>query len=327
MSLSKKRKKKRTALAVSVLVILLIILGVLAYAYMLLENINYREITDDDAALGITPAPDTEEGETIPRVTNIVLFGLDKRDPDEASRTDSIIVVSLDGNHKKIKITSFMRDMYVTIPGEDDGRINAAYTYGGAPLAIKTINSNFGLDIRNYVAVDFIGLEKIIDKVGGVEVNVKSGEVKELNRRVQEVAALEGVKNPPTVKKAGLQILDGRQAVAYARIRKVGNADYERTQRQRNVLNSLYRKVKSQGIAKLPGTVSGMLPYVETSLKKTQIMQLAIEVAGYDADALEQLRLPVDGGFTSKSIKGMQVLVPDIELNTKLLHQFIYDVE
>jgi len=298
-------------------IVLALILGLFIYGYILLDSINIKELPENDEDLGITPTPaptepvqeKSESGTAA--VTNIALFGLDRRNPDESSRSDTIIIASLDKINEMIKVTSLMRDMYVAIPGKQSNRINTAYAFGGATLAIKTINSNFGLDIRDYVAVDFLGLEKMIDKMGGLELNVKDYEIPEING----------------VSKSGLQKLNGKQVVDYARIRHVGDADFERTQRQRYILDCLYKKIKSQGIAKLPRTISALLPYVETSLSKTEIMELVMEVSQYDAEGITQFRVPADGLFENKKVRGMYVLVPDIKANKKLLHQFIYEIK
>lgn len=341
-----KSMKMRKTMLLLLLIPVALFLGVIIYGYSLLEKINYIELSASDEELGITPVPESQSNEdkvpggkdgpvsngnavavtndhgdikkdnrdthhvseNIKGVTNIALFGLDRRNPGEASRSDAMMVVSLDKKNRKIKVSSLMRDMYVPIPGKGETRINAAYAYGGAELAIKTVNSNFGLDIRNYAAVDFTGFEKLIDKVGGIEIAIKDYEVSEI----------EGVT------KDGLQALNGRQALDYVRIRHKGNADYERTDRQRYMLDVLFKKIKAQGLAKLPETVSALLPYVETSLSKTEIIQLALELAGYGAESVEQFRLPVDGYFTNAVIRDMVVLLPDIEENKSLLHSFIY---
>lgn len=321
-------KNKKTIIIIAVSTVLALILGVFIYGYSILLNIDYNELPGSDEELGITTVPEHEDkGDSgaksvitnvtdipdvdIPDITNIVLFGIDRRNPDEASRSDTIIVVSLDRKNEKIKVISLMRDMYVPIYGRESIRINAAYAYGGAELSIKTINSNFGLDIRNYAAVDFGGFEKIIDKLGGVEIDVKDYEVLEI----------EGVSEP------GLQYLNGKQAVDYSRIRYVGNADFERTARQRNILNVLYRKINNQEIVKLQETIVSLMPYVETSLTKIEIITLALDVLKYDTDSIEQLRLPADGLYKNQKIRGMYVLVPDLEKNKNLLHDFIYGTE
>jgi polyisoprenyl-teichoic acid--peptidoglycan teichoic acid transferase len=299
-------------------VIILVISGSYFYSKSMLNKIPRTELPKTNEELGIIPETN-EKPETNPQpgnsgpaerkddIVNIVFFGVDARNPDEASRSDSIMVVSIDRKTEKVKVTSLMRDMYVPIPGRTNNRINAAYAFGGPALAIKTINSNFGLDVRNYVTIDFFGLKDLVDKVGGVDINIKSYEVER-----------SGVSKP------GLQTLNGEQALAYSRIRKVGNADYERTERQRRVLNELFKKIKAQGAVKLPGLVSILLPYVETSLANSEIIELALDAFKFDTENIEQLRIPVNGTFKSQTIRGMAVLVPDIEENKAKIKEFIY---
>lgn len=256
-------------------------------------------------------------------VINIAFFGLDRRNSNESSRSDSIMVVSIDEKKQKIKVTSLMRDMYVAIPGKGKNRINSAYAYGGASLALKTINTNFGLDIKHYVTVDFFGLEKLIDSIGGVNVYVSDAEAKDLNNGINEINDITGIKVPEV--KGGNQTLNGRQAVAYCRIRYVGNGDYERTERQRRVLNEILRKLKQNGIKQLPKTISTVLPYVKTSLSTGEILKLGIKGIGFKTDSITQYRLPVDGTYKSQNISGMAVLVPNIEVNKEKIYEFIYE--
>jgi LCP family protein required for cell wall assembly len=262
---------------------------------------------DNTEVVNITEEKVVQKKDLNDNIINIALFGLDRRQPYGYSRTDSIIIASIDQNNQEVKITSLMRDMYLPIPEKKSNRINAAYAIGGPLLAVKTINYNFGLDIREYVTIDFFGFEKVVDKLGGVEINVKEEEVK-----------MCGVSGP------GPQILNGEQALAYARIRYVGNADFERTERQRRVLNEVYKKIKEHGVLKLTGVVTLLLPYVETSLSDTEIFDLGAKAIKFNTNTLEQFRLPVDNTFKSQKIRGMAVLVPDIEENKKRLHEFIY---
>lgn len=312
-------KQKPLIITVSIATaILLIFGGIYFYTNSMLNKIKKVKIPKSNEDLGIS----SKSHESNEKVINIVFFGLDRRNPDQSSRSDSIMVVSIDNVNKKVKVTSLMRDMYVPIPEKGSNRINAAYAFGGPLLSIKTINSDFNLDIKNYVAVDFFGLEKLIDKVGGVQINVSAAEAKVLNNYLNELNKLNGDKTPDVT--AGLQILNGRQAVAYSRIRYVGNADYERTERQRRVLNELFKKLKAQGTVKLPGIISQMLPYVETSLTNSEIMDYALDCMKFNVNSIAQYRLPVDGYFKSQTIRGMDVLVPDLEKNKSLLHEFIY---
>ncbi len=284
--------------------IVVVLSGVYIWGYSLLGRIQKNKITKNDDELGITKSSvDNSEGEGI---INIAFFGVDRRSPNQSSRSDSIMVISIDSKNQRVKASSLMRDMYVPIQGHGETKINHSYAYGGPVLAIKTINSNFDLDIRNYVTIDFFGFEKMIDKIGGVEIDINSSEAKILNV------------------KSGLQKLNGKQAIAYSRIRYVGNADYERTERQRKVLNEIFKKVKSKGVIELPGVMSTILPYVETSLSNGEILQLGTKVMGFKTEGMEQFRVPVDGLYKGQKIRGMSVLVPDIEKNKKKLHEFIY---
>lgn len=314
---------KKKTLIIILSVIILIVACIAIYAFIMLNKINKKALIKTNADLGISAEMKQEENKQSD-IVNIAFFGLDRLNPDVASRSDSIMVVSLDSKNKEVKVTSLMRDMYVMIPGMYETRINAAYAFGGPQLALKTINSDFDLDIKNYVTVDFFGLEKLIDKVGGVQIDVKEDEISNLNGNLSQVAKIEREKNPVFVKDPGLQTLNGRQAVAYSRIRHVGNSDYERTERQRTVLNGLFKKIKSQGILRLPGTVMTILPYVETSLSSPEIINLALQAIRFKTDNIEQYRLPVDGYYNSERIRGMDVLVPNMDENKKLLHTFIY---
>lgn len=255
-------------------------------------------------------------------IINIVFFGLDGGNRNGYSRSDSIMVVSIDEKRNKLKVTFLMRDMYVPIPGKGSNKINAAYANGGPSLAIKTINSNFGLNIKDYVTIDFAGLEKLIDMLGGVEVKLSKAEADTINRDEAQNNSLQGSTGLLT---AGNQKLTGSQAVKYCRIRYVGNADFERTERQRRVLNELLKKLKEMGVTKLPETVSAMLPYVKTSLSPGEIVKLGIKGIGLKTNGITQYRLPVDGTYKSQYINKMAVLVPDIELNKKKLLEFIYN--
>jgi LCP family protein required for cell wall assembly len=317
--------KKFFITALSILLVLLI--GTATYIYILLEQIEGEPLTDypnpEPEELGISEsAPKTSET----GVTNILLFGLDARSQKEASRSDTIMIATIDKKNQAIKLTSLMRDMYIPIPGRDSNRINTAYAFGGPALAIKTVNTTFNLDIRYYATVNFFALEKVIDQVGGVSIDVKSKEIKYINQCINELNRLN--KKTPSVSlltNAGRQTLNGRQAVAYARIRKVGNSDYERTQRQRTLLVELFKKVKTVNPLKLPGVVAAILPHVETNVPKTEIISLGTAVLGFKNKDIQQYRLPVDGTFKPQRIRGMDVLVPDIEKNTELLHNFLYE--
>ncbi|WP_168190159.1 LCP family protein [Caloramator sp. E03] len=318
-------KTKTKKIVFSLIIIIIFIFSIIGYISLsLIGKIKKMEISKNNTDLGINTEENKEEVKNT-GITNILFFGLDRRNPDENSRTDCIMIISIDNDKKVVKATSLMRDMYVPIPGKGSNRINAAYAFGGPALAIKTINSNFGLNIEKFVTVDFLGLEKLIDTIGGVTINVTSDEAKVLNMYLKELNRLNNNTVPDV--NAGVNTLNGRQAVAYARIRYVGNGDYERTERQREVLNQIFKKLKAQGIIKLTSTISEMLPYVETNLSNKEILSLSLDAAKFDTNNIIQFRIPADGTFKSENIRGMAVLVPNLNENKKRLKEFIYGAQ
>lgn len=341
-------KKKSHVIRVVLIGILAIVLGTGIYFFSMFNSLERTSISGNDRDLGIiTDSGDIYKddleslrlemrGEGYRRalpinfkrsdeVVNIALFGLDTRKPGYWSRSDSIMVISIDKTYKKIKVTSFMRDIYLPIPGKHMDKINAAYAYGGPELAIKTLNANFGLNIRDYATVNFFGLEKLINKVGGLNINVKGYEVDEINKYIDEVNLLSGSPSGTYfLKKSGLQTLNGRQAVSYGRIRSVGHGDYERTERQRTVINLLFQKIKSNGAAKLPGTVKTLLPFVQTSLSNSDLVDLAGYALTFDVKNLEEFRVPIDENFTTGRVEGSYVIQLDMDATLEKLHKFIF---
>lgn len=305
----RKKKKNRRFLRAVVIAFLILVAGTAGYIYYLLDSLDASPISKNDVALGIKK--DVQNNE-IASVTNIALFGVDRRSSSEKNtRSDSIMIASLDLKTKKIKLSSIMRDTYVDIPGRGMDKINHAYAYGGPELAIKTINQNFDMNIRDYVMVDFDGLKDIIDGVGGVEIDIEDYEVSRSN-----------------VSAPGLQTLNGDQALAYSRIRYAGNGDFERTERQRTVLEQLIHKILNQGMTQYPKTFTSLLPYVETSLGKGQMLSLGTKAITSGVSSIDQYRIPVDGHAKGQKINGVYYLVPqDLKTNVDFLHQFIYEID
>jgi LCP family protein required for cell wall assembly len=329
----------RKVLITTLIILLAALVGAGAYVYNLLDMMPESSFVDEDGtnikdkspeqqkeALGISEDTKTQEDTG---VTNILLFGLDNRSENEKGHSDTIMIASIDRKNKSVKLTSLLRDMYVPIPGKKDNRINTAYFMGGPALAIKTVNSNFDMNIEDYVTVDFHAMELIIDLVGGIEIDIPQNEIKVINQYIDELNKIsrDGSKTN-RITKSGLQTLDGRQAVAYARNRYVGRDDFDRTARQRKVMSELFKKGMSISITKIPDLVTTVLPNVTTSLDKTEIIELAVTVLGFGKADIEQFRIPTDDGYTDEWVSdNMLVLKPKIEYNTKLLHEFIYGTE
>lgn len=259
-------------------------------------------------------------------VTNIAFFGLDRRNKNDSCRSDTIIIVSLDTKLKKIKISSIMRDTYVNIKDHDMTKINHAYAYDGPQLAVRTLNENFNLDIRNFVAVDFFQLEDIIDALGGINIDMQSEEIEHTNYNMAHVARLEK-KSVIPVTEAGTQILNGMQAVAYSRIRSTAGGDFRRSERQRTVLTAMMQKIKNAGKGEFVQIVTQILPFVETSLNKTDILKTGMSVFSLDINTIEEKRFPLDGYCSGEMIEGVWYLVTDLEMTSGQLHKYIYDEE
>lgn len=270
-------------------------------------------------------------GEQEKKVTNIALFGIDARNAKSFSgNSDSIMIVSIDEIHNKVKVTSVMRDTLVNIPDKGWGKLNSAYGRGGPELAVKTLNQMFNLNIRDYAAVNFVGMVDIIDELGGIEVDVTESERKDANVHITSMASEVGTKKD-LIKKKGLQILSGVQAVCWARIRHVSTADgvsydFGRTDRQRYVMEQLFDKAMSAGVSQYPGMIKALLPYVQTSLDYGQILSLAGDLVG--GITFEQMRIPqmeylIDGNYTART--GSSTVYYNLEYAGRLLWAFIYD--
>lgn len=322
----KKKKHKKIWIIFTIFIVLaLVAASIGGYTFMELNKIQTENISKSPEDLGIDKETEQMIDQQDPNndVINIALFGLDRRSKDEGSRSDALMIASIDKKSKKIKLSSIMRDTYVAVPGHGNRKITEAYAFGGAQTTIKTLNQNFKLNIKDYVAVDFFGLEKIIDALGGVTIDVKQSEIKYINGYMSEVAGIEGSKIKP-VTKAGSQSLNGMQAVAYSRIRYVGN-DYERTARQRRVLTAMLNKIQSAGLTKYPSIVTKMLPYVETSISKGSMLSIGTEVLTSGTKTIDQERFPVDGYLKGTTINGASVIQADMPATIDQLHKYIFE--
>lgn len=244
-------------------------------------------------------------------IINILLIGQDKRPGEGHARSDSIIIATVNRKSNSIKLTSLMRDMYVKIPGYSENKINASYAYGGMDLLTETVEENFAINIDGCIEVDFSGFEKIIDEIGGVDIELNEDEAYYLSR-TNDISFTEGPNK-----------LNGKIALEYARIRYIGNDDYERTERQRKLLITVFNKLKDSNIKTLLDMSNDIIPLVTTNLKNSQILSLVTNVIVINISDIETYRIPADGEFTPATINNMSVLVPNLLENQKLLKEFI----
>lgn len=254
---------------------------------------------------------------------NILLLGLDKQAEEDQSRSDSMIVLTIDFQSNQMSVTSIMRDIYLDIPEHGKQKINAAYSYGGPELTLKTINQNFGTELQYYATVDFQALAAIVDLVGGVDIEIKDYEVDEVNLYIGDMNRILKGKESPKLEKAGLQSLDGRQATAYCRIRHVGKADYERTERQRRVLSAMMQKMRDIRVGRLPQAVKDMIPLMETNMSMGKITRIGTKFLIKRPETLETYRIPAVHTFDEKMIDGMSVLDINWEKNMAILQDIM----
>ncbi|SHH79392.1 LCP family protein [Clostridium grantii] len=298
--------KKKYKIIVAILIPVLLIIGYGIYKYnSIANNIKNVEINKSNENLSISPEKEVEAVEK--SIYNFVLYGLDRRDESDPARSDSIIIITVNEKTSEIKLSSIMRDTYVPIAGHGNTKINHAYAYGGPELAISTLNSNFDLNIKDYVAVNFWDAVKIIDLIGGVSIDVHDDEVKHIDG----------------VDAAGIYNLSGAQVLSYSRIRYEAGGDFVRTDRQRTVLAAMFKKIMTLSNAKKYDLIPKIASMVETSMSDEEILKMSTSVITNNISNVEDKRFPVDG--EGKKIDGIYYLVTDLEQLKAGLQEFIYN--
>lgn len=305
-----KHTKKKKRIWLRILVFMTIIIGVgfsslYLYAHNKLSKMDKVEVDKSD--LGISQEISTNYDNSN-KIKNIALFGVDAPG-GENGRSDSIMIATIDSAHKKLKLTSIMRDSYVNIPGYGLDKINHAYAFGGPQLAIKTLNENFGLNITDFATVNFSSLPIIIDALGGVEINITEEEVSHI----------------PGISSAGTYNLTGEQALSYSRIRYAEGGDYKRTERQRTVLEALFNKALTLPATSYVSTLDSVLPYIQTNMSSNTILSLGTKVLTSFNGELEQQRFPLDGYSEGQMINGVYYLTFDPETTKQQLMDYIFN--
>lgn len=245
------------------------------------------------------------------RQIHFLLVGRDAHGEGENGRSDSMILCSVDTGMKTVTMISFLRDMYVKIPGYGSNKLNAAYSWGGAELLIGTLEENFGVRVDVTLEIDFEGFKGLIDALGGVEITLTDREARHLN------------KNNGWALTEGTNHLDGRQALTYSRIRYL-DSDFVRTERQRNVLTALLNKYRSATIAQMLTVTDIFLDESTSNHTDEELLAYALELYPVLSQAeLTTHRIPADGSFTYEKIRGMSVIKVDFEENRQLLTELL----
>jgi len=258
-------------------------------------------------------------------VYNILLLGEEAIGSGNArGRTDAVVVATMNTNDKSLKLTSIMRDTLVQIPGYNDNKLNSVYGKGGLDLLYQVISLNFDIHIDGCVLVNFNSFEKIIDDIGGIELTLTAGEAEYLN-------TTNYISNPAYRNvKEGTQLMNGNQVLGYSRVRKRAtitgnNNDYGRTDRHRIVLDAIFDKCKTMNKTDLLSLMLKLLPMIKTDIDSKTFEGLLNSYLDMGTKEISQLRIPADGTFQdNKKVRGMSVVIPDLDANVKILHSFIF---
>lgn len=314
------KKSKKTILIISI-AILALILGGCVYAYQLSNKMSRVKIDREDVV-----NTGKENSKKYEDITLIALFGSDYSEYYETSSSDSTMILAIDNKNKKIKLCSLMRDIYLDLP--QGGKMNLNYTIlnGGPASILKTINYNFNLSIDKFVQVDLERLPKIIDVLGGVEIEITDDELKYINGYIDNIDKHNGTKTEH-ITTAGRQLLNGTQASAYCRIRYTEGRDFKRTERQRDVLNALFVKFKDINLIEVPAMINEILPLVTTNLTNGEIISISKDALSMGLSNIEQRRFPSDGNIINTEFTDMYHMNIDIDATTKELHNFLFSLE
>lgn len=291
-----------------------VLLGIAACFCSLPENVHIPATQTFPTLLGQQPAaPTPEAGSTDPvtSAVNILLIGQDSTENETQSRSDSIILCTFHKESRTLTMTSILRDLYVQIPGYRNNRINAAYSMGGRKLLQKTLEENFGITVDGCIEVDFTRFPRLIDSLGGVTLELRADEAEAINERF------------PSDLQAGTCLLSGDQALTYVRIRKLDkDGDFSRTARQRKLLQALLDAYRNAGITRILTTLDEVLPMVTTDMDKSSILTLARQMVPLLSELqIRQQHIPQEGTYVYKTIRGMSVLVADLDAARELLAQ------
>ncbi len=343
---TKNKKGRARRVLVLVLSIIMLVFGTgMVYYYSVLDSLNYEDI---DKTQPTTNGEDTNTVKTNSLigneyVLNILLFGQDAHGngKDDFGRSDTMILLSLDNLHKKIKLTSFQRDTYVYIPGYGDGKLNSAFSLGGVPLAIKMVEANFGIEVDKYACVDFDSFRKIINVLGGVDMELTIDEIEYINAQIDVNNQLKYTEFLEADYSQETQVvhLDGYQALWYARNRGCeslgGNPqysfsgdDWDRTERQRKLLETIMLSLKEEAsLTDIVEIVNEIGPLITTNLKKSDITFLVSNCMTYlDYDMIE-LAIPTEGNWSYGRTDDMQsvIVINDWDQVRYDLASFVYE--
>lgn len=304
MSRQKRNKRKKRFLKIAVVFLSVLILGFGYFAYQYQEGVSLAEPVEKHKEYEF-------HGEKNLDKVNVLLMGVDARPEEERSRTDSIMVAQYDPKEGTAKLISIMRDIYTEIPGYKNYKLNTAFYLGGPELLRETLKNDFDLDIEYYALIDFTGFERMVDALApkGIEIDVE-----------KKMSAHIGVSLEP-----GLQRLNGKELLGYARFRKDAEADFGRVRRQQQVMNALKDELLSaSGVVKLPKLVGIAQPYIQTNLQGADLLEVMQSVVMHRPETIDTLTIPIMNSYTDKRYEGVGLALDiDFEANKEAIHSFL----
>lgn len=346
-----KRWKKIVIIIICIILLLLLLIGTVGALFIngLLNRINKTDGTlatmsssEMDAFLQDNTDPsdpdytgevvdptdvtweDTPEIEVGPNMINILLIGSDTRTPGARARSDTMILCTLNKSKKTLTMTSFMRDMYVQIPGHAANRLNVAYAFGGMSLLDQAMEKNFGVTVDGNFAIEFNGFKDVIDTIGGVTINLSKIEANYMSRPA--LWSAEDRQHTDMTFEEGPNLLNGTEALTYARIRSIGPADFGRTLRQRNVMTAAFNKCKNLGVSQIYSLLETILPMMTTDLSNSEILGYAAQVIPLLPElTIVTERIPADNAYKNAWVSGMAVLIPDLDSSRETLNKILTD--
>ena len=309
---------KRHKVISGILCLLILCFLVMAMSLgVLLWNLNKNNVgivDPDDVDPNADKVQIAREDQKDKDVINVLLVGSDSRDPNaEMGRSDTMILASFNKAEGKATALSFLRDSLVEIDGHGQSKLGHTYAYGGVGLTINTLNKQFGLDIQNYVVINFENLVGIIDQLGGIQVVLTEEEAEYYRENgMPEIVA-------------GNVTLTGSQALAHARNRSLDN-DFGRTERQRDVIYGIYNKVLEQrnNPATLMSLIKFCMTQVSTNMSVTELYEMATEVLSVDNLKTQQAAIPAEGTYEFGTYEDMSVLNIDLEANKEYIQELLY---
>ena len=323
---SKRAKKRKKAKMITFAIEAVILIVLLVVLYVLNRTELLSKVTYDDEVVQDSVNELTEETlEVMEEYTNIALFGLDTRQAGslgKGNRSDTIMVASINNDTKDVKIVSIYRDSYLNLANDKYRKCNEAYSVGGPEQAVAMLNMNLDLKIDHYMSVDFLAVSEVVDLLGGIEIDVDEYEIEHLNNYTVETSKVTG-KKTQKLTKTGLQTLDGVQATPYCRIRYTAGDDFKRTERQREVLETIAKKAKTMSVSQLDEIVKKVFPMCATNMTVDQL--LAIAANGLSYNIVGTSGFPFDVVTDSVGSAGSCVVPVDMENNVKQLHTYLFD--